>query len=527
MFRRPAFLLVLCFSVIAARGGHAGTMLFGPKIYASTAGMPQPSSESIILGRDQTCDGHATFLLGIRNGAAGTAGPVSSAVISVNGTVIFRENDFSAIPATIERPVQLNLGNNTVDILLKGGKIGSGLSLYIAREIESAAFGPKEFVLASRRQTFTETVVPSATGNYVLEVRNGDSAGLHRAQNIAIALNGMTVMTDIELADSAGYLSKSVSLDATNSLTLEMKGTVGDLVNVSVKRVLDESACGPRVEILSPVDHETVTTARIAVSGSVVAGSDIGVMVNGAPAAVDLAHAGTASDPLHWYAELTADPGPLTIEVTAVNAGGGRGMASRTIIFAPGNDTVALLPNINSGAAPLEVAFSLDLRLASPVASYELDLDGDGAYAFPTTDLPTSLSQSYTGPGTLHPSVRINTTDGQIFTATTTIVAQSFAALDQLLRGIWNGLSGALARGDVDAALQLMTTSAQARYRDPLLLIRSDLPVIAASVKKVLTKSISARTAHYLVTRTEGGQTMGHHVYFVRDKNNVWRLEQF
>lgn len=121
----------------------------------------------------------------------------------------------------------------------------------------------------------------------------------------------------------------------------------------------------------------------------------------------------------------------------------------------------------------------------------------------------------------------MTTADGQMFTATTAIVAQSFAALDQQLRGIWNNFAGALARGDVDAALLPMTLAAQTRYRERLLLIRADLPAVAASMQKVLTKSISARTAHYLLTRTEGGQTMGHHVYFVRDKNNVWRLEQF
>lgn len=175
---------------------------------------------------------------------------------------------------------------------------------------------------------------------------------------------------------------------------------------VSVKRVLDENACGPHVEIVSPLDQATVTTARIAVSGSVIAGPDAGVMVNGVPAAVDLTRAGTAGDPLRWYAELTGTPGPLTIEATAVNATGGRGVASRTISFAPANDTVSLLPSINSGAVPLDVAFSVDARLTSPAASYDLDLDGDGVYETRSAGRPGSLSHSTLHRGHFTPPCR-------------------------------------------------------------------------------------------------------------------------
>jgi hypothetical protein len=491
------------------------------------AGAPQTSVDAIDVTADQGCDGSATYLIGIRNGPPGGVGPVSSAVVSINGNVIFRESDFNASAATFERPAQLNIGTNRLDVQVKGGKPGSGFSLSITREIESPLVGPRVLVLASKQQKFTESVASTGSGNYVLEVRNGDAAGLHRAQSVTVALNGATVMTDKELADSASYLRKSVSLVATGSLTLDMKGSVGDLVTVSVKRVLDESACGPHVEILSPSDRTTITTTRIFVSGSVVAGFDIGVMVNGVPAAVDLTRAGTASDPLRWYAELTAAPGPLTIEATAVNASGGRGTASRTITFAPASDSVSLLASVSSGAVPLSAAFSVDIRLSSLATLYELDLDGDGFYESRSGDLPARISQTYAAPGTFHPSVRITTADGQTVTAAATVVAQPFAALDQLLRGIWNGFAGAFARGDINAALQLMTSSAQTRYHDQLLLIRSDLPTIAASVQKVLTKSIGARVAHYLVTRTEGGQTMGHHIYFVRDRNSVWRLEQF
>jgi hypothetical protein len=527
MFRRTAILLALYFCLIGAGGLQARTTLFGPKMYTTSTGGPQTSTESFTIVSDQACGSRATFLLGVRNGAVGASGPVSSAVITVNGNAVFRENDFSGTAATIERPVQLSAGTNRLDVQLKGGKAGSGFSLYIAKEIESPAFGPKDFILASKQQRFVESFSSSGTGNYVLEVRSGDSSALHRAQSVTIALNGTTVMTDKELTDSAGYLRKSVSLTATNSLTIDMKGSPGDLTSISVKRVLDESACGPAITIISPADRATVTAARIQVSGSVVAGADVGVMVNGVPAAVDLTHAGTASDPLRWYAELTETPGPVTITATAFNAGGGAGTVARTITFAPGSDTVSLLASVNSGAVPLGVAFSVDANIASPVTSYEFDLDGDGFYETRSTELPASLSNTYAAPGTFQPAVRITTSAGQTFVATTAVVAQSFAAVDQLLRAIWNGFAGALAAGNVDAALQLMTGPAQLRYRDRLLLIRSDLPAIAASVQKVLTKNIGARTAHYLVTRIEGGQTMGHHVYFVRDKNNVWRLEQF
>jgi hypothetical protein len=518
--KRGGFLLAL---LMITSSAAAATNVFGPKTYTLTTGAPASSSDVIPFDPSQSCDGKAVYLLRIDNG-----GGVSSAVVTFNGATIAGDSDFSSTPMTLERAVTMIPGSNALAVTLKGGKPGSGLTITLRKQIEDAVQSPSTFTLLSAQQTFSASIaVSNASGPFVLAVTNGDAAALHRVDSGSVSFNGVEVISAHALTRNAGLIRVPVAVQANNTVMLSLKGKAGSFVSLTLKRVLDDSACGVSVAISAPAAGATVTTRTLVVTGTASGGQDIAVTVNGFSAVVDLNHAGTLVDPLQWAAVLTPNAGPVHLAAAAANQAGASAHAERDVLFAPASEGLALLPSVKGGTEPLSVTFLIDPVVQSPVTLYEADLDGDGTYEIQSATPPGSLLQTYNRAGTYAPGARITLADGRQFTTTTPIVVQSFQTVDTQLRALWASVVDGLRRGDVPAVLALMTKSAQDRYGSRLAGIQTALPGVAGSIHDVLTVSIGARTAHYLITRDENGQVMGHHIYFVRDPQGIWRLEQF
>lgn len=110
--------LVLCLALysIAAFGGPFTA--FGPNTYTRQTDAPVTISASFSILNPKT-----QYTLHVQNSG------VSSAVLSVNGVQILSPDDFARTPATIDRPVSLQL-TNRVDVELRG-EPGTSLQLSI------------------------------------------------------------------------------------------------------------------------------------------------------------------------------------------------------------------------------------------------------------------------------------------------------------------------------------------------------------------------------------------------------------
>ena len=288
------------------------------------------------------------------------------------------------------------------------------------------------------------------------------------------------------------------------------------------------------ITITAPAKNATIATSAIHVSGTVVSKTrQIGVVVNGFRAELDVDHAGTAKDPFRWFATVHAGGGRVKLKARLLKPGDApgdnddaNGAASTIHVEHVPGPPVALLPSNSGGVVPLRVVFAVRHDLPS-VTRFEADLDGNGSYEHVAAAVPESLEHTYTTPGLVIPAVRLTAADGSVLIARAGITPQSFVTMNRLLKDLWSGFTGALSRGDVAAGLQYFADGApREKYAPVLELIRPSVKEFAGRIQEVAPLSIGGDVAYYLLIRREDGVANGHYVYFSRDRNGLWKIVQ-
>lgn len=295
-----------------------------------------------------------------------------------------------------------------------------------------------------------------------------------------------------------------------------------------------------RISIHSPGRNAVITTSSVYVAGTAVARSrNIGVVVNGVAAEIDFDHAGTGADPFRWFAEVIDAPaGRVKLKArltTPKSSNSGKedddaanGPASIQFIeHAPPELYAHIEGTPRNGIAPLTVRFDVTIPESSRVEGFEIDYDGNGSWDITSPTVPDDLSFTYQTPGLRIVSARLTLDDGSELRLMTAVAPQSFATLDGMLREVWRDFRNVLVARDVDGALSFFAgDNSRAKYREPLTLIRQDLPDFASGLQTINAISIRGGIAHYLLRRTEAGRVKGYHVYFTRDGNGLWKISQ-
>jgi hypothetical protein len=506
----------------------ASPLLFGPKTYTIVAGKPQTFSETVLLEPSLNCDGKAAYILVAQNGDAIGANAISSGTVTLNGVTVIGASDLKPGQAPIERPITL-AASNSLGVNLTGGHPGNTVTLSIRREIEEPVEGPKDYALASKSQRFSDSFpIPDPTSVFKVVVRNGDAAGLHRIKSGSISVNGTTIISPSDLNSDWPLLRKRVTLQSNNALTIDLKSAVGDVFNVSIKRQLDENACGPHVFFDSPAEHAEVASSRILVTGTATGTRDVGVTVNGFPAEIDLTPDGSPQHPFRWFADTAGQPGTVVLKAVAMNAAGAKGEAARTVTFSPPANVLTIRAVPSSGPVPFAVSFNVSTSFPEQIVRYDLDLDGDGVYEISSATTPGPVVFTYATAGVHTINVRATDVNGVVTNTSTAVCAQTFSIVNALLQQRWSQFLNAMTSGSVDAVLaQLADSAARNKYFGPLTLIQPTLSQFAAGITTIQPIFIHANVAHYLLTRTENGQLTGYHVYFARDSNGIWKVVQF
>lgn len=522
-----AALLVTC---IPATAGPGSGLVFGPKTYTIDGSRPQVERDEFPIDASAFCEGRAAFVLVVEDADVNGANRISSGEIVVNGVRLVSESDFP-LHKPVERAFMPAAVENSLDVTLTGGRPGSSIIVSIRREIEERIVPPSDYLLAQNGpNAFSQQFDgPDSTSPYILVVENGDSDGGRRVTRGSLTLNGAVVVTNADLHDAVTLVRRRITLQARNELRIEAVGRQQDLLRVSIKRLLPETACALlSVSFTTPADGAVIDTSRIMVTGTVTGTRDLGVTVNGSVADVDLSRAGSESDPFTWRALVTADSGVVGLKAVVTDGRRATATAARTVQYAPSAEWVMLRPSTRSGPAPLDVTFSVTLRVADAVVQYEFDFDGDGAFELSAPQLPDDMTHSYRTVGPHTPTMRARLSDGRVLTDRVPVLVQPFSVINELLQAEWSAFVTALAGRDVAAAVSRFgDEETRAKYLEGLERIRPTLPEFTAAIKTIEPIWITGDAAHYLLTRNEDGSPRGYHVYFVRDAAGVWRIAQF
>ncbi|MDP9191858.1 MAG: carboxypeptidase-like regulatory domain-containing protein [Acidobacteriota bacterium] len=256
-----AVLVVFLFAPCA----QAHVTTFGPRSYALPSGPPASVTET--FDANGACDANAlaVYTIVVTNGLANGERRVSSGTISLNGTEVVSESQFSQQAATIEKTVALKRTGNQLSVTLQGGKKDATISLSIIRHIDvttNVLAETKFIATGTKAETLRKSFAADNLGDrFSIVVTNG------AIKKGSIALNGATVVSQQEFP--SGQLQKNVTLKAANELVVSVTPTkAGDFVNVAVLRHPIDTT-GPTIRIDGLTDGQTVAASPLVVNGAV------------------------------------------------------------------------------------------------------------------------------------------------------------------------------------------------------------------------------------------------------------------
>lgn len=101
---------------------------------------------------------------------------------------------------------------------------------------ETPVFGPKTYTRTTGkpRPVVDTFAVANPAGDFTLIVRNGKEDGTQRVTSAVILLNGQLIVGPQEFNPKVAVIRKAVSLQAQNTLSVEVRGKPGSLITVSI-----------------------------------------------------------------------------------------------------------------------------------------------------------------------------------------------------------------------------------------------------------------------------------------------------
>jgi len=134
-------------------------------------------------------------------------------------------------------------------------------------------------------------------------------------------------------------------------------------------------------------------------------------------------------------------------------------------------------------------------------------------------------------PGLYLPAVTVTDIIGNTYTATVLVNVLDAASMDDLFKRIWNGMKTSLQTGDTAGALNYFIPGSRDKYSAAFSALQSAVPQIANDMKDIEQVYVSNNVTKYRIKRDQviDGQykTVSYYIYFVRDQDGQWKLDEF
>ena len=135
------------------------------------------------------------------------------------------------------------------------------------------------------------------------------------------------------------------------------------------------------------------------------------------------------------------------------------------------------------------------------------------------------MSNTYTASGIYQATFIIIDSTGASYQQSVPISVQDTAQIDQMLQTAWWGFATSLATRDTAQALQYFNAQAQQKFQSVFQTLATDLPQIVSSFSAPQLVSVTSDVGEYAINRTIDGVDRIFFVYFLRDVDGVWRID--
>jgi chitodextrinase len=317
---------------------------------------------------------------------------------------------------------------------------------------------------------------------------------------VEIAAPTATSFNDMNIATATNYAYRVRASDAAGNLS-------------AYSNVVSAMANAVFLTVTSPAAGAVIASDTVTVSGTFSGPSNTGIAVNGVVAVI-IGDTFVASS-----VPLQAGANTLTVTLTTPN----NQTATQTLsLSSTGPALIEVLASPTHGVAPLPVTFTINNRTGNAIQSVQANYSGAGSFA--SVD-PRTLSNSYTASGIYQATFIITDSTGATYQQTVPISVQDTAQIDQMLQTAWWGFTTALAAGDTTQALQYFNTQAQQKFQSVFQTLATDLPQIVGSFSPPQLVSVTDQMGEYAINRTINGVEQIFFIYFIRDVDGVWRID--
>jgi glucodextranase-like protein len=327
------------------------------------------------------------------------------------------------------------------------------------------------------------------------------SGNVSEPATVTIERNGVIGRVDSQAFSFAVSLSPG-----PNDFTLTAVDRAGNRTSLALRYTLAGSLS---VSIGSPAPGASLASSKAVVTGTVSADKPVGIRVNDVPATV----VGK-----QFAAQIDLAPGPGVITATATTADGASATTSVTVTVPTTNQPEPRLSAV-AGIAPFT------LRIDMPRGYFgALDYDGNGTY----DDFffgGGQGSHTYTAAG-IYTITALISDNVNTYTVTRTIVVQSVADLDQLVRASFNGMLECLRASDLDGAMQFFTPAARVKYRPVFEQLAGSLATVPDQIGTIVDGFLTGELAEYLLVQNRPTGKQGFLIYLQKGPDGVWRIAQ-
>lgn len=276
------------------------------------------------------------------------------------------------------------------------------------------------------------------------------------------------------------------------------------------------------VTVTSPADGATINNAHVIVTGTIsnTTGNETGVVVNGKVATV-YGNQFVANN-------ISMEEGANTINITATDTEGNTRTVSSNINAVTTGNHIRLISNIDSGISPLEAYLRLDGSFS--INESNLSITGPGQ-----AEIVSSSADEYelrfTVEGIYYIIASATDPDGLTYQDTIAIVVLDKAEFDALLQAKWEGMKGALMSQDIQGAVSYHMKETRDLHNELFTALLDQLQDIAQDMQSITLIYLQNNTAKYRGWKNElyGGQmiAMTYYIYFIIDRDGVWRIYRY
>jgi hypothetical protein len=391
------------------------------------------------------------------------------------------------------------------------------------------------------------TVWPTENATYTI---TGTNAGGSVSENVSVAFEAPSVSLSVDRTNILSGQSVTLYWDTTNADSVSIDNGIGnvesdgsttifpsktvtytitaigpggtDIAAVTIE-VLDADSLG--VLLISPTENDVIGLSQTQVTGLVASGlEEVGVTVNGYPAQVN--------GNMFFVNNLHLMEGENIITAIAMEPDGSTASDSVTVYVDTSITTDWIEPSVNpeAGIAPLSVTLSSDLHLTNLIQSSQITYEGTGEVTVAYVS-DTEYELLFDTPGIYAITYWAVDDHGQAFSQAIRVNVLDREQLDTLLKSKWEGMKGALAAQDVEGGLTHFHIKSQARYRNAFNAIFGDLPQLFSDMQDIEMIYGKENRAKYRINRLHDIDgtpiTITYYIYFVRDANGIWKIEQF